>query len=287
MNKRYIIYLNVVILCTISLLFSACKKELMSYNGIEGIYFSVRHGNTIQLSLNPYQPYTKVEFVKTTKVDTTITLHVMVTGPTKPYDRPFNIEVITDSTTAEVNKHYSPIQLQHSIPANSHETYISIKLLRSADLKSTSKQLTIRLLPSDQLGLSFPHWDAIPGLTSNTGSILSGYDGSIHKILFDDVLAKPAIWSGLVLNQTLEAGNWGEFSEKKMLLMCEIMDLTYNSFESSETMPSILTSLITREMAAYLVERFNEGNPVLEEDGRLMYFSGVPWSSNIGVPYKK
>jgi hypothetical protein len=67
--------------------------------------------------------------------------------------------------------------------------------------------------------------------------------------------------------------------------MCELMDLTYTDFASSETMPGILTGLIANTCARYLIEQFDAGKPVLEDDGRLMFIGNVPWTSYLGVPY--
>jgi len=38
-------------------------------------------------------------------------------------------------------------------------------------------------------------------------------------------------------------------------------------------------------MSTYLIQCYNDKKPVLEEDGRLMWFSGCPWLSKVGVPW--
>ncbi len=51
-------------------------------------------------------------------------------------------------------------------------------------------------------------------------------------------------------------------------------------------MTPVLVSLISNELGRYLLNQFNAGTPVLEDDGRLMFAGDVPWTSYIGVPYK-
>ena len=77
----------------------------------------------------------------------------------------------------------------------------------------------------------------------------------------------------------------GAFSRKKLELICERFNLTYNDFMSNETMPSALQMLIYKSMSTYLIQCYNDKKPVLEEDGRLMWFSGCPWLSKVGVPW--
>lgn len=266
---------------------TSCEKELINYKGIEGVYFAVQHGSANGTEKNwPYQPYSRVKFAAVQGQDTTISLKVLTTGPIYAYDRSFEVEVNPDSTTAEMGKHFSEIKRHMTIPANSSETYVEVKLHRTPDLKQAGKQIGLRLVPSEQLSLSFPQWDALPGYTQSTDPIIQEFDAGLHTILLDDLLPKPAVWSGSVAADLVENGNWGEYSEKKMLLMCEIMNLSYQDFSSTTTMPLIRVNLITREMSQYLQERFDAGTPVLEDDGRLMYIRGVSWTSKVGVPWQ-
>ena len=77
----------------------------------------------------------------------------------------------------------------------------------------------------------------------------------------------------------------GQFSEKKFKLISQVCNVTYDEFTSPLTMPNIRVQVISQQMRAYLINQFNSGNPVLEDDGRLMWVMTVPWTSYIGVPY--
>ena len=42
---------------------------------------------------------------------------------------------------------------------------------------------------------------------------------------------------------------------------------------------------IVSTMSIYLTNALNAGNPILEDDGRLMWFMNCGWESYPGVPY--
>ena len=281
-------YRRIGIVYLLTAFFTSCEKELMPYEGMEGIYFAVQAGyNNSSESSWPFIPISKVQLGNTSGSDTTIQLKVMVTGPAKNYDRNFQVVINPEGTTAEVNIHYKPLGSEFSIPAGQLMTYIPVTILRTADLKLASKRFGLRLVPNEQLGLSFPDWDAIPGLNSSSEPIVENFDASIHEIIISDYLPKPEVWLGWIVEGTKqEAGSWGNYSEKKLLLMCELMNLTYDDFSSRDKMPTVLSNLTSRVMVKYLTARMDEGNPILDEDGRLMWIDGVSWRSYVGIPYR-
>lgn len=265
---------------------TACKKDMMQYEGVEGVYFAVQHGASWGTERTwPYQPYTNVEFVKLPGNEATINIKVMITGPVKAYDRPFTVEIDPDSTTAQAGVHFENISKTLAIPAGKMEAYVPVTLKRTADLQTSAKSIGLKLVPNEHFKLSFTEWDAVPGYTASTSGIVAEFDASLHKINVNDFMVQPAVWIGSIQAGNRESGSWGAFSRKKIELMCQLFNLTYADFGSTVTMPSVLSSLITAEAARYLIERYNAKDPVLEEDGRLMYIGAVPWTSYIGVPW--
>ncbi len=90
------------LLLAIVLPFVSCKKEMMGYEGMEGVYFGVRSGPSWAAPVSwPFRPYTNVEFVKQPQEvqEMVINIAVNITGPVKNYDRPFKVVVNPDSTT--------------------------------------------------------------------------------------------------------------------------------------------------------------------------------------------
>ena len=271
-----------------SLLLVSCEKELMGYQGEEGVYFAVRRGhNVIYIQQWPYHPTTNVNLFSLSHKDTIVGITVALTGPQKDYDRSFHVEINPDSTSALVDEHFQIVNPAPVIPAHSSSTEVLVKLFKSADLKAARKSIGLRLKEGSELRLSFPKFQAIPGYTNTDEAIVQEFDASLHTLYVQDFLPKPAVWQGMISATNQETSLWGAYTEKKILLMCELMQLSYSDFESTKTMPIVLQQLIARQMAAHLVTQFNAGSPVLEEDGRLMYVTGVPWTSIVGTPWKK
>lgn len=275
-------------LLAIVLPMASCKKEMMQYSGMEGIYFAVQSGPSYSAPATwPFRPYTNIEFVKqpasVTELETKI--KVMITGPVKDYDRPFRVEVNPDSTTAQEGVHYLPIQGNYTIPANSTFGYIPITLKRTADMLNENKTIGLRLVANEHFGLAFPKWKALPDLANTSLGNDTAFDGRLHVINVNDLMVQPAVWRGSIQPVNREAGVWGAFTRKKLTLMCQMFNLKYEDFSSEATMTPVLVTLIHQEMSRWLIIQFNNGTPVLEDDGRLMFVGSVPWTSYIGVPY--
>lgn len=278
---------KIVLLLSLFLLsMTACKKDMMQYEGVEGVYFAVQHGASWGNERSwPYQPFTNVEFVKLTGNEVTINIKVMITGPAKEYDRPFLVEIDPDSTTAQAGVHFETISKELVVPAGKMEAYVPVTLKRTNDLQTSAKSIGLKLLPNEHFKLSFPEWDAVPGYTASSTGIVQKFDASLHKINVNDFMVQPAVWIGSIQPGNMESGLWGAFSRKKIELMCRLFNLTYADFGSTATMPTVLALLIAVEGGNYLIERYNAKDPVLEDDGRLMFMGAVPWTSYIGVPW--
>ncbi len=265
----------------------SCEKEMMDYEGVEGIYFAVQYGSSYgNERVWPYQPSSNVEFVKLTGNETTYQVKVMITGAVKDYDRKFKVEINPDSTTAVLGVHYKALPEGLIIPAHAISATVPVTLMRTADLGTEVKTIGLRLVENENFKLSFPEWDAIPGYTASATPIIQEFNASLHTIRVNDFMVKPAVWIGSIQAENRESGQWGAFSRKKIELMCTLLDLTYADFSSTVTMPTVRSGLVASECAQYLIERFNAGDPVLEDDGRLMFIGNVPWTSYIGVPWK-
>lgn len=280
--KRSVVYIAVI--SALSVL-SACEKnDMMDYQGTEGIYFSVRHGNPLlSESGYPYQPYSLVEFVRMNRPDTVLSIKVQITGPTKDYDRPFIVEINPDSTTAELDVHYEGLPEHLVIPAGAIEAEIPIRVIRTPDLEEQERTVGLRLIKNEHFELSFPEWHALPELTS--GTIVPEFDASLHTIRLNDIMVEPDVWLGSLQDGNRESGLMGVFTRKKMELLNELFGVSYADFLSEESMPMVRSMLIANDAAKYLIERYDAGDPVLEEDGRLMFIGSVPWTSYLGVPW--
>lgn len=267
--------------------FMSCKKDMMGYEGLEGVYFAVQYENAVS-NRSVFRSNTYVEFARqpadVQELQTRI--KVAITGAVKDYDRQFKVAVIPDSTTAVAGQHYESIAETFVIPADSVVGYIPITFKRTADMQTENKKIRLQLVANEHFSLAFPKWTAIPELGTTSLGPDTAFDASVHTIHVNDLMVQPAVWPGSVAVGNKEAGLWGAFSRKKIELMFQLFDLQYFDFSSTTTMPFVLQTMISLELGRYLKNQFNAGTPVLEDDGRLMWCGDVPWTSIIGVPYK-
>jgi len=274
----------IVLSFLMSMLWS-CKKEIMGYEGKEGVYFSIRHNgsSTILESIWPYQPSSTVEFVRINKAEVDFPLKVMITGPVKDFDRTFQLEVNPDSTTAILGQHYEAVQRDWTVPAGAVSVNVIVKLKRTPDLEFKDVTLGLRLIPTKDFALSFPEWDAIPSY--NAGVVVPEFDASMHMLRINDIMVQPVVWSGSIQPGNRESGLLGVFSKEKMNFLEEVAGVKYQDFSSTATMPSARMNQVYKDGERVLIERYNAKNPVLEKDGRLMWMGSLPWTSYIGIPY--
>lgn len=278
--------ISFIIMCffIIAWLLQGCEKELMDYQGKPGVYFAVQHGFTGgNDAIWPYQPKSNVEFFKILGDTTTVEIKVMATGSVSEEDRLFRMEINPDSTNATPGVHYESLSGNYFIPAGKAYALIPITLYRTADMQVKDITVGLRLLPNDNFELAFPEWHAVDDLYY--GDVVESFDDSQHTLVINDVMTRPSQWSGQASSSGLEGGLFGEFSRKKLELMCELCDVTYEDFCDANIMITLLKYEIRNTMAKYLTNALEEGHPVLEDDGRLMWVGTCTWSSYIGVPY--
>lgn len=263
---------------------ASCEKETKLYDGEEGIYFSVQfgpeHGNE---QVWAHQQVTPVEFINLHGEADTLALKVMITGRIKDYDRHFSVEVVSDTTTARVGVDYQALEPHYTIKAGEYFTHIPLVVYRTEEIRTEKKALVLRLIPNEHFSIGIPEWKRLPNYWQST--VAPGdFRADMHKVELSDFVIRPSEWIGLE-NDGLEAGMWGVFTEKKYRLICDHFGLVYEDFTSPTTMPQARKANIREYMARYLQELYDQGTPILEEDGRLMWFMGVSWSSRVGVPW--
>jgi hypothetical protein len=283
MKKSYIMIAVTALLAWLS----ACEREMISYQGVEGIYFAARAGSAVLSESGwPYTPYTDVEFVKITGDTYTANIKVMATGRTKPYDRPFRVLVDPDSTTAVQGVDYDPIPAEGVMPAGVLTTYFPIVLHRTAAMASDVVTIGIRIVENEHFKPTFPSWGSPRELTS--GTVYEGFDAARHLLRVNDVLVRPAQWLGGFYQY--EAGNpefntFGAFSREKFLLISSLTGYVYIDFMTNPPMGFGLQAIIGRRLADHLVAEYKAGRAITETDGRLMWADGCPWKSYAGVPW--
>lgn len=268
----------------------ACSKtELMDYSGKEGIYFYIQrvpvsgYGDTTIWSANAT---TTIEFTKIPVADTTLKLRVRITGNVKDYDRAIKVKINKDSTTAVENTNYVFDANNLIVKAGLHYCDIPITIKRADNLITQTLQVRIQLEENEHFKLAFDKLYSLPGSMPMSPKD-EGHNPSLHTIYMNFFLVRPSEWVPKMDYQhgKQELGLLGQFSVKKFNVISEVCSITYDEFTNPSTMPNVRVQVINQMMKAYLISQFNSGNPILEDDGRLMWVMGVPWNSFIGVPY--
>ena len=286
MKKIFILHISIL---AIFLNYSCSTTELMDYEGTEGIYFYVQrvpisgYGDTTIWSANATS---LIEFTKTPAVDTTLNLRVRITGPVKDYDRPFEIRVNKDSTTAIENVNYEVGSFEKVIKANMHYADVPIKIIRADNLQKEEVRVTLELLPNENFNLAFNELYSLSGSLPMDRND-EGHNPAFHSVYMNYLIVRPTAWVPAIDYETgqTEAGLLGAFTMKKFSVINEVCKVTYDEFASKDIMPQIRVQAIQQQMKAYLINQFNNGTPVLEDDGRLMWVMEVPWQSTVGVSY--
>lgn len=264
-------------------LFSACeKKEVMDYEGVDGIYFDVQygasHGNE---SLWARQNITYVSFgsLEDTVVD--LSLKIGIVGSIKEYDRPFRVEIVQDSTNAIPKEEYADFSEEQVIKAGENKTYVTLRVFRSARLTHDTARMQFRIIPGEHFTLPFSEVGKIPGRWNDVqAGYIQNTDPAIHNVFFNNILKKPAGWGA---NEY--SSYFGTFSPTKFQYLMDVTGYSKATFElmSAITMGGLGTKIRT---VAYndLIEKFYKGFDrlqqgdadgweewVLDEGGKMMW----------------
>lgn len=265
---------------------TSCEKDLKDYDGLEGVYFYVQWGaewgDTTKWA---NQSFTPVEFVNIVGNEYEVKLRIMTTGPVKEYDRKFRLVIDQDSTTAMEGDEYLPVDENQVVRAGTFYTDVYVPVRRTGELAQVEKQIRLRLEPTADFVIGIPVWRKISTMWPGEGP--AEFDASLHTIRMNDFIVKPPQWIGGINSKPgdTEAGLWGVFTQKKYRLICDLFGLSYEDFKTADKMPNAKQRVIQEFMAKYLQGLYDQKTPVLEDDGRLMWFLGVSWTSVVGVPW--
>lgn len=283
-------YISAVMLLLIGTwMLTGCEKELMDYEGKDALYFDVRRSASwIEQSKRPHQYYSAVAFGNMMEDEIELSLKVMATGNIKNYDRAFQVIANPDSTTAVNGRDYTDLTTDCVIKAGENSTNVTLKVKRSAEMKDDTLQLQLKIVENNMFSLPFTQFGDGPQITIQPDKNEFSYnkDASVHNIFIYDVLTRPERWIG---NDENGLGLWGRFSAKKYRLIMELTGTTIEDFATEERMPMARQQSIDYLMSKYLLEKAKNHEPVLEDDGTMMYFSAIADldASSAWMPFTK
>ena len=209
--KRYFIIGTISSLITLS-----CSSELETYHGTSGIYFAMNAGSTAVNADTMYSETSLLPFIVTEDVDSTFNLKVKILGAVSDKDRQISIETVPEETDA-LEEDYDLTSYSHILPAGSVFGSIPITFHRTASLAGQERRLTIRLIENGDFSLPVRLW---------RNSSDEYVDIVKHTIVFSDKYVQLPGYA---------EGYFGPFSEKKMALLLEVLNLEISDF--NEEMP--------------------------------------------------
>ena len=265
---------------------TGCERDLMDYEGTNSLYFDVQRGaDWIAPGMWPRQYHTGVNFIEIKEPQTELRLKMAFAGAVTDYGRPFKVEVVKDSTTAEEGVHFT-FQEDWVMPEGANMTYISIVLNKDEEYILQPKRIMLRVVANEYFDANMTFEKLNGRYEVDESEKAYNNDPRVHTIELTYEVAKPAAWTGVDNPRTdenpvpSETGLFGAFTVKKYLLMLEVTGLTDEDFNDKNAMTTVRKRVISEIMSRYLEEQFDKKKPVLEEDGRLMWFDKVTkWKS--------
>lgn len=231
------------------IMISSCTEKIKTYDGVAGIYFAMRVESSAVNADTMYSETSSVPFIITEAEDITFNLKVKILGPVSDHDRQVTIEIVPEETDA-LPGDYDQLQPSYTLPAGAVFGSIPITFHKSASLEGTERQLTVRLVENSDFSLPIRMWE---------NSSDEYVDVVKHTIMFSDKYVQLPGYA---------TGYFGPFSEKKMALLLEVLDLKITDF--NEPMPYTKARALGQKFDRYLKEQAAKGEPVLEDDGTPM-----------------
>lgn len=269
--KKTLYYIGAMLLAITSL--TSCEKDLMDFEGEESLYFDARwYASHIDQDKWPHRLHTQVAFGNISEDEVEIVVPIRTTGEVKDYDREFNVEIVADSTTAVEGREFSDLKTNCVIKAGQLTDTIKFKAHRTENIHRDTLCLQLRVLPNKHFTTNFVNYNengsyfqfVTVGGSQSIKAFDRTTDARLHNIFFYDCMVQPAGWW---------KGIGGDFTEKKLKLMCEVCGVEITEFETQANMPSIRFTAYCEKFGKYLIEQAKLGidHAVRDEDGTMMY----------------
>ena len=247
--KKYIFLLSVI------LAFFGCEKEMMDYEGKDGIYFCVQEVPPSQYG-NPeiwaHIDTTLLPFSLLLENDTTVNLKVRVMGPVTGNDRYFTVIVIDSLTTATVGEDFSPLEKQYVIPAGERDGFVKFTGFRQEKMLDSTYYVTLQLVENEYFSLPMDIWRPLEhkDYTRESQNVIR------HVVGLTDEVFQPKAWT---------TNYFGPYSKKKMVLLCEMFGLKMADFDNVRDMDMERQRVYAQGLDKYLKEMDAKGETIYED----------------------
>ncbi|WP_200976046.1 DUF4843 domain-containing protein [Echinicola sp. 20G] len=241
---------NIYLLLAIVACWSCVEDELTTYeSNKDSIYFT--YSKEGHLATSPFDSlFYSVGLVPSGFTDSLISIPVKIIGKTTDYDRAFSLELSDRSTAVEGTNFKFESEL--TIPAGEVSSEILVRLYKTPDIAEDTVMLDFNLLPNDHFNTD------MKSLINQFGVEELSYIN--FEVYLTGTITEPAYWFAPFL---------GPFSEKKILLMAEVLGIDPLIFTKSGVSVSKMM-YYGKAMKRYLDIERAAGNTIYELDGSEM-----------------
>lgn len=229
-----------------AILLGGCTKDLKTFDGEAAVYFlpAVEPPPTnVQAALYDSTIVT-FAYANPNVRDTLIKIPVKINGPVSSADRTYAVKV-QDSSKGKLGTHFD-FDRPFVIKAGKVNDSVYLRLHRTADMLTTTFSISLELQPNENFGVGLPLKNYSTYKLSTT----------VHRLKVDDILSIPKYWL---------AGYLGDFTKKKLLLMCELLEIPLDKLNTNVTVAESV--FYGKFMQRYLNEQRALGNTIKEDNG--------------------
>lgn len=231
--KKYLITASLALLST----WYACDSEYETWASEDAIY------------MNETSDTTRFSFTWVEGETQTRDIHIRAIGRVYDYDRTVNLKITPKNAVEGVD--FEPLAGQYVIKAGETELIVPVVMIRTEALRTEEKVIDMELLPNEHFTTLYEYGsgDEITWVTSNRLR---------QTLIFSEFMTQaPSQWNPYML---------GPFSQKKFILICEVMGIERGLFLDANYM-GYRISYIGKYMKKYLADEKAAGRMVYEEDG--------------------
>lgn len=253
---------RIIQLLIIAGMFVGCEHDIATYRGGSGIYFEGKQiSDTIGFSWAYYDNSVK---------DMKMTVRIMTIGKPTEYDRPVKLVPVEHSNANEQAQEgidYNPFPYDVVIPAGESSFDLTIDLIRNPELLTgVPKIFTFRLEENEHFKFYYNRVYEVQKVEENGDTIKTYRHVDTHRSLkISEEIPLQNWWDG---ESSLGYMNLGQWSVKKSILICELMEIDRQAWFSGDLIPPTTTAYI--KFLGRYIHRWLQENPTYEDDGTLM-----------------
>jgi hypothetical protein len=221
--------------------------------------------------------------------DSLVGIPVSILGATVPYDRPIAVESLYDQTTnATEGVDYQFVETV--IPANSTTGYVVVRLITTDNLHNAGDPglfMKLKLVANRHFNTDYTDiLDASAPKDPVTGEDL--LDPRVFSIRYANAKEQSPLWNAVGGAKDMET-YFGTWSNRKVLLMCDILNLSYDDFYPVDRTPqqafdamignpsAAMAAAYTLNRALEAYRRANDGADMKDEFGNMIRFGVTGW----------